>query len=77
MHQHYWHAPEIPAGTPLSATVTIKSDCNQRLTMPVWQMQDWQARQPVVIADPCPVCLAAAKARHPAGKAVSTDKHPA
>lgn len=77
---HYWHAPEIPLGTPVTASVVVKSDCGLRIDLPVWGVRHWEDRQnsEPTPDNACPACvtvqIAAAMNRHPAGKGVSTDK---
>ena len=58
MKHHYWHAPTVPPSTIATATVTVRSDCGRRWSLPVWQFREMGTPTMPPLVDMCPTCLA-------------------
>lgn len=46
--RHYWHTPTIPPTTPATATVVVRTACGGHppVTMPLWQVREWERQAP-------------------------------
>ena len=52
---HHWNVPTIPPGLPPTTTVTLRSNCNKRWSIPLWSLD--QIRSAPVSEDRCEVCV--------------------
>lgn len=59
---HYWNVPATVWTVPAGTSVVAVSNCGLSMTLPAWQVREWEAAaNPVPAADQtCPACLDAA-----------------
>lgn len=58
--RHHWNAPPYPATTPPTATVVVKSNCGERIYLPLWRLREWEAKGNKPEDTDCATCLAEA-----------------